>query len=59
MRRFANQDLTSFYQVAPDDKRFLFLRPVSQPGPAGPDKLVQITNWAAVVHAKLTGKAPK
>jgi hypothetical protein len=50
------------YDVAPDDKRFLMLRPISQSGPAGaarPDKLVQITNWAAEVHAKLAGKAPK
>jgi eukaryotic-like serine/threonine-protein kinase len=59
VRRFANRFSTWFYDVAPDDKRFLFLRPVSQPGPAGPDKLVQITNWAAEVHAKLAEKVPK
>ena len=44
VRRFANRFSTWFYDVAPDDKRFLYLRPVSQPRPAGPDKLVQITN---------------
>jgi serine/threonine-protein kinase len=50
------------YAVALDDKRFVFFRPVGQAGPVGPrapDKLVQITNWAAEVHAKLAGKAPK
>jgi len=46
------------YDVAPDDKRFLFLRQVREQGVQGPDKLVQITNWAAEVHAKLNGKAP-
>ena len=49
------------YAVAPDDKRFVFLRPVGQPGPAVVqrlDQLVQITNWGAEVQAKLDGKSP-
>ena len=51
----------STYDVAPDDKRFVFLRRLDPTGPAGlarTDKLVQVTNWGAEVQAKLTGKAP-
>jgi serine/threonine-protein kinase len=50
------------YNVAPGDQRFVFMRPVAPTTAAGPppvDKLVQITNWAAEVHAKLAGKGPK
>jgi hypothetical protein len=50
------------YNVAPGDQRFVFMRPVAPTAAAGPaavDKLVQITNWAAEVHAKLTGKVPQ
>jgi hypothetical protein len=56
-----NQDARS-YEVAPGDQRFVFMRKVVPTGPAGalaPDKLVQVTNWAAEVQAKLAGKAPK
>jgi len=38
------------------------MRPVAPTAAAGPppvDKLVQVTNWAAEVHAKLAGKGPK
>ena len=55
-------NITLFYDVAPDDQRFLMLRPVieaSRVSGTRPDKLVQITNWTAEVQAKLTGKAAK
>jgi hypothetical protein len=45
------------YDVSPDDKRFIMLRRVIKPGAASVDKLIQITNWAAEVRAKLKGKA--
>jgi hypothetical protein len=37
------------------------MRAVVPTGPTGAamDKVIQITNWAAEVHAKLAGKAPK
>ncbi len=55
------QDYVLNYAVAPDDQRFVFLRPVDQPGPAvvqRPDQLVQITNWGAEVRAKISEKTP-
>ena len=55
-------EYTLLYDVAPDDQRFLMLRPVIEARQAGgnrADKLVQITNWTAEVQAKLAGKAPK
>ncbi len=54
-------DFIMSYTVAPDDKRFVFLRSVGQPGPAVVqriDQLVQVTNWGAEVQAKLNGKSP-
>jgi hypothetical protein len=56
-----NQSARS-YDVAPGDQRFVFMRKVVPTGPAGAlaaDKLVQVTNWAAEVQAKLKGKAPQ
>ncbi len=53
------------YDVAPGDQRFVFMRevvPAASTGPTGPppmDRLVQVTNWAAEVQAKLAGKVPK
>jgi hypothetical protein len=49
------------YDVAPGDQRFVFLRKVQTAGAAADvpmDKLVQVTNWAAEVQAKLKGKSP-
>ena len=40
-------------------ERFAMLRSVVRSGPAAADKLVQLTNWAAEVQAKLAAKAPK
>ncbi len=57
----ASQDARS-YDVAPGDRRFVFMRPVvptAAEGPPAADKLVQVTNWGAEVQAKLAGKAPK
>ena len=53
----ANQSARS-YDVAPGDQRFVFMRKVAPIGPtaAAQDKLVQVTNWAAEVQAKITGK---
>jgi hypothetical protein len=50
------------YNVAPGDQRFVFMRPVVPTAAAGPapvDRLVQVTNWAAEVQAKLAGRAPQ
>ncbi len=55
-------EYTLFFDVAPDDQRFLMERPLlesGRPGATKTDQLVQITNWAAEVHAKLTGKGPR
>lgn len=41
------------YDVTPDGQRFLFLRVVAKPGAERASALVQITNWAAEVRAKL------
>jgi hypothetical protein len=43
------------YDVAPGDQRFVFMRRAVPTGPAGvaPDKLVEVTNWATEVQAKL------
>ena len=56
----ANQSARS-YDVAPGDQRFVFMRKVVPTGPtaAAPDRLVQVTNWAAEVQAKITGKPLK
>ena len=56
---FAGVDGALFYDVEPDDKRFVFFRPIVRSSPATEDKLVQVTNWAAEVRAKLAGKAPR
>jgi hypothetical protein len=56
--RFAGNEFEADYVVAPDDRRFVFLRPVGRLA-ARPDKLVQITNWAAEVRAKLSAQAGK
>ena len=43
------------YDVAPGDQRFVFLRRAEPTGraAAAPDKLVEVTNWATEVRAKL------
>ena len=56
--RFAGTEVEADYDVAPDDRRFVFVRPVGRL--AGRlDRLVQITNWAAEVRAKLSAQAGK
>ena len=55
---FAGDEGSLYYDVAPDDKKFVMLRSVGRSGPAVADKLVQITNWGAEVKAKLAGKTP-
>lgn len=57
--QFAGNGFTVYYDVAPDDKRFIFLRAAREAGAASAITLVQITNWAAEVRAKLGGHEPK
>ena len=48
--------------MAPGDQRFAFMgtvEPTAAPGQTAMDKLVQVTNWAAEVHAKIMGKPQK
>ena len=50
------------YDVAPGDQKFVFLQKAlakKASGAAAMDKLVEVTNWAAEVRAKLEGKAPR
>ena len=59
---FADNGNARRYDVAPGDQRFGFLgtvEPTAAPGQPAMDKLVQVTNWAAEVHAKIMGKPQK
>jgi eukaryotic-like serine/threonine-protein kinase len=49
------------YDVAPDGQRFVFMRTVVPTGPAAVplDKLVEVTNWATEVQARLAGRGPR
>ncbi|HEY2848950.1 MAG TPA: protein kinase, partial [Gemmatimonadaceae bacterium] len=50
------------YDVAPGDQKFVFLQKAltkKAGGAAAMDKVVEVTNWATEVQAKLAGKAPK
>ena len=48
-----------YYDVAPDDKRFVFFRKPTENGAVTVDPLVQVVNWGVEVRAKLKGKAPQ
>ena len=48
-----------YYDVAPDDERFVFFRRPTDNGAVTVDPLVQIVNWGIEVRAKLTGKTPQ
>ncbi len=47
------------YDVAPDDKRFVFFRTATENGDVKVDPLVQVVNWGVEVRAKLKGKTPQ
>ena len=55
---FASNSSAVNYDVTPDGQRFVFLRVLATPGAERAEELVQITNWAAEVRAKLKGKTP-
>ncbi len=48
-----------YYDVAPDDKRFVLFRKATENGEVKVDPLVHIVNWGAEVRAKLAGKTPQ
>ena len=48
-----------YYDVAPDDKRFVFFRKLTENGDVKVDPLVQVVNWGVEVRAKLKGKTPQ
>jgi serine/threonine-protein kinase len=48
-----------YYDVAPDDKRFVFFRKATENGDVKVDPLVHIVNWGVEVRAKLKGKTPQ
>jgi Tol biopolymer transport system component len=48
-----------YYDVAPDDKRFVLFRKAVKNGDVTVDPLVQIMNWGIEVRAKLAGKTPQ
>ncbi|MCX5755175.1 MAG: hypothetical protein NTX19_03515, partial [Gemmatimonadetes bacterium] len=48
-----------YYDVAPDDKRFVFFRKLTENGAVKVDPLVQVVNWGVEVRAKLKGKTPQ
>jgi serine/threonine-protein kinase len=48
-----------YYDVAPDDQRFVLFRKPTENGDVKVDPLVQIVNWGVEVQAKLKGKTPK
>jgi len=59
---YAGDDRAIYYDVAPDGKRFVFLRPVAAAGRAGTtvaNRLVEVTNWSTEVQAKLAVRAPQ
>lgn len=52
---FTSNNISLPYDVSPDGQRFLLLRPRATPAVDAKVELVQITNWAAEVRAKLAG----
>jgi len=52
---YASNEISLFYDVSPDAQRFLLLRLPVTVATGGKVELVQITNWAAEVRAKLAG----
>jgi len=48
-----------YYDVAPDDQRFVLFRKPTENGAVTVDPLVQIVNWGVEVRAKLKGKTPQ
>jgi serine/threonine-protein kinase len=48
-----------YYDVAPDDERFVFFRKPTENGEVTVDPLVQMVNWNVEVQAKLKGKTPQ
>ena len=52
---YASNVVSLFYDVSPDAQRFLLLRPPVTVATGSKVELVQITNWAAEVRAKLAG----
>jgi serine/threonine-protein kinase len=52
---YASNEISLFYDVSPDAQRFLLLRLPVSAATGGKVELVQITNWAAEVRAKLAG----
>ena len=48
-----------YYDVAPDDQRFVFFRKPAENGDVKVDPLVQVVNWGVEVRAKLAGKTPQ
>ncbi|PHX65192.1 MAG: hypothetical protein CK550_06145 [Gemmatimonadetes bacterium] len=48
-----------YFDVAPDDQRFVFFRTATENGAVKVDPLVQIVNWGVEVQAKLKGKTPQ
>jgi len=48
-----------YYDVAPDDKRFVLFRKAVKNGDVTVDPLVHIVNWGIEVRAKLAGKTPQ
>ena len=55
----ATQGSLRYYDVAPDDQRFVFFRKPTENGAVTVDPLVQVVNWGVEVRAKLTGKTPQ
>jgi hypothetical protein len=48
-----------YFDVAPDDQRFVLFRKATENGAVTVDPLVQIVNWGVEVPDKLTGKTPQ
>jgi len=56
---FAGSPNFLYYDVAPDDQRFVLFRKPTENGDVKVDPLVQVVNWGVEVRAKLKGKAPQ
>lgn len=56
---FAGSPNFLYYDVAPDDQRFVFFRKPTDNGAVKVDPLVHIVNWGIEVRAKLAGKTPQ
>jgi hypothetical protein len=46
---FVSNGATTQYDVSPDDRRFLMIRPV---GASAPDKLIVVENWFEELRSK-------